>query len=354
MLHNVEVVGDIEGIKQAGSAVYFTIKDEDASINCVCYAPERMKCIATGSQVVVRGSVSYWHKAGKVSFIVNRCEAFGFGQLFLKFKELQEKLRAEGLFDAGAKKALPAEVRRIGVVTSKTGAVIHDIIKVAHKRNPATDIVLFPVAVQGMGADAEIAAGVNFFGGGVGGNAPHEKIDVIIVARGGGSKEDLAAFDSERVARAVFASTIPVVSAVGHETDWTLIDFVADLRAATPSAAAELAVTEAVSRRDAALRVWRHIAFVTKSKYDGALNRALAGWAGSRTAVLARITEFENRVSRAADRISSHNPMEVLKRGFAHTSRPFAELREGDEFTVTFYDGKVIAGVKQKIKGREK
>ena len=323
MLHNIEVVGDVDGLKRAGNQVYFTLKDDDSCINCVCFYPDKMKCAENGKQVVVRGTVSYWHKAGKISFVVHSCEAFGFGQLFLKFQQLQEKLKAEGLFDAGVKKALPAVVRRVGVVTSKTGAVIHDITCVAHRRNPQVDIVLYPCAVQGDGAENEITRAIEILN--------KTCVDVIIVARGGGSKEDLNAFNSEHVARAVFASKIPVVSAVGHENDWTLIDFVADLRAPTPSAAAELCVPEFKTQRERCLRLWRQLSYIMKSKISAHKNSLVSVYSRLRSVVLARYPEFENRLS-----ISLTTKI----------NKQFNELRVGEEVQMMYPEGVIGAEVK--------
>ena len=323
LLHNVEVVGDVDGFKHVGNQVYFTLKDEGACINCVSFYPDRIKAAENGQQVVVRGTVSYWHKAGKISFVVHSCEAFGFGQLFLKFQQLQEKLKAEGLFDAGVKKALPSEVKRVGVVTSKTGAVIHDITCVAHRRNPQVDIVLYPCAVQGTDAEREIACGIEVLNS-IG-------VDVIIVARGGGSKEDLSAYNSERVARACFASKIPVVSAVGHENDWTLIDFVADLRAPTPSAAAELCVPEVVTQREQVIGMWRQLCYIMKSKIETHISKTVSLYELLKSMVLAKAQEFENRLA-----ISLTTKI----------NKQFDELRIGDEVQIMYTDGVAGAEVK--------
>jgi len=316
-----------------------------------------MKDAQNGNQVVVRGTVSYWHKAGKISFVVHSCAAFGFGQLFLKFQQLQEKLRAEGLFDAGVKKSLPAEVKRIGVVTAKSGAVIHDIACVAHRRNPQVDIVLCDVRVQGDGADTEIAEAIEFFNHPTAcGGPPHQGgelisreqgspplwrggtsvasdgvVDIIIVARGGGSKEDLSAFNSERVARAVFASKIPVVSAVGHENDWTLIDFVADLRAPTPSAAAELCVPEVKTKREYCLNLWRQLCYMMKSKISTAEMRTLSAYEKLRSAILSKHKDFEsNLVIELAIKLD----------------KEFKELAVGEEVQIMYNEGVAGAEVK--------
>ena len=323
LLHNVEVVGDVDGLKRAGNQVYFSLKDDGACINCVCFYPDKMKAAENGKQVVVRGTVSYWHKAGKISFVINHCEAFGFGQLFLKFQQLQEKLKAEGLFDAGVKKALPSEVKRIGIVTSKTGAVIHDIVCVAHRRDRRVDIVVCDVRVQGGEAEREIVNGIEALN--------CAGVDVVIVARGGGSKEDLSAYNSERVARAVFASKIPVVSAVGHESDWTLIDFVADLRAPTPSAAAELCVPEVKSQRELVLSLWDKLRYTVKSKIERHMANMLSHYAMLKNLVLPKYKEFENRLTMSLT---------------TKINKQFEELKVGDEVQIMYTAGAVGAEVK--------
>ncbi len=233
LLHNIKIVGEVFGISRARGATYFSIKDEESSLPCVCFYADLLQDVNEGAQVILTGSPNFYVKGGRFNFVVSKLEPFGQGLLFQKFIEMKEKLEREGLFDAGHKKPLPSVVKRIGVVTSKDGAVIQDIKNVAWRRNPSIDIVLYNTKVQGIGAEKEIAEGINFF-------SSYDKVDVVIVARGGGSLEDLSAYNTEIVARATYDCQKPIVSAVGHETDFTIIDFVSDLRAPTPSAAAEL------------------------------------------------------------------------------------------------------------------
>lgn len=347
-LHNIIVMGEISGVKKSGNMTFFTLKDEGASISCSCYVPGIV--FKDGEKVIVRGTVSYWNKAGKISFTVNKCEPCGLGNLMLLFEQLKEKLKAEGLFDAAVKKSIPDVVKRIGVVTSKSGAVIHDIVTVASRRNPAVDIVIMDVHVQGVGADVEIANAIdtmNSFGK-IGGKVSGGfcGFDVIIVARGGGSAEDLSAFNSERVARAVFASKIPVVSAVGHESDFTLIDFVADLRAATPSAAAELCVREVVTERDKVIQMWETLKSVIARKIDG--QSMLCGEARNISGIArARFNEIEGRLGVLCENIEANNPVAVLKRGFAKPSKDLTTLKKGDEFELLYYNNKTVKGAAQ-------
>jgi exodeoxyribonuclease VII large subunit len=345
MLHNVEVVGEIDGIGIKGSAAFFTIKDENASIQCSCYVPAKLKDIKNGSQVVVRGSVSYWNKVGKICFVVNKIEVSGFGAMFLKFQELQNKLRAEGLFNAGVKKEIPKIVKRVGVVTSRSGAVIHDIVNVARRRNSAVDIVLYPSAVQGAGAVNEICQGIDYF-------SRSKSVDVVIVARGGGSREDLIAFDSEQIARAVFASAVPIVSAVGHESDFTLCDFVADLRAPTPSAAAELCVAARIGRVEAVKSAWARARFAMRSKIENFETQVKTNFSKSKSAINLKLHEFEGRVEGLASIVEERNPIAVLRRGFAKVSKNGSdilsakELKKSDEIKIRFSDGVVDAEVR--------
>jgi exodeoxyribonuclease VII large subunit len=235
---DVRVEGEISGLKRSGSGhVYFCLKDAEAQLDCAMYAREaaRLKFrLEEGLAVRCRGRLTLYEARGKFQMTVADVEPTGAGALALAFEQLKQRLAAEGLFETARKRALPFFPRRVGVVTSPTGAVIRDIVRVAHRRC-AVPILLAPTPVQGEGAARAIAAAVRRL-------EAVADVDVIIVARGGGSLEDLWAFNEELVARAIFACRVPVISAVGHETDFTIADFVADLRAPTPSAAAERAV----------------------------------------------------------------------------------------------------------------
>lgn len=233
LLHNIKIVGEVFGVSMSKNSCYFSIKDEECSLPCVCFYGDIMKNVKEGDSVVVTGSPNFYTKGGRFNFVVSKVEPYGLGLLYQRFLELKEKLEKEGLFDEAHKKNMPKNIKRIGVVTSKDGAVIQDIKNVAWRRNQAVDIVLYDTKVQGNNAENEIAQGIEFF-------SNYDGVDVVVVARGGGSLEDLAAYNTEIVARATYNCEKPIVSAVGHETDFTIIDFVSDLRAPTPSAAAEL------------------------------------------------------------------------------------------------------------------
>ncbi|MBQ3502831.1 MAG: exodeoxyribonuclease VII large subunit, partial [Clostridia bacterium] len=231
ILEHVTVMGEISSFSVTRGIAYFNIKDDESLLSCVMFGCNNTYNI--GDKVQVTGSVNYYVKGGKLSISVSKIEAIGQGELYQKFLDLKAKLEAEGLFDSNIKKSIPRYIKRIGVITSKTGAVLQDIRNVTYRRNPTVDLVLYDVQVQGVVAVDQIVEAINFF-------SNYDAVDVVVVARGGGSIEDLQPFNEEAVARACFNCQKPIVSAVGHETDFTIIDFVADLRAPTPSAAAEL------------------------------------------------------------------------------------------------------------------
>ena len=238
---DVWVEGEISNFRPAPSGhVYFTLKDADAQLPVVLFRRQAMLLRfrpEDGLHVLVRGRVSVYEQRGQMQLVAETMEPVGAGSLQLAFEQLKARLKAEGLFDAERKRPLPAFPRTVGIVTSPTGSVIRDFLNIAARRHSGLSVLVCPVSVQGDSAPAEIEAALAEL------NASG-LVDVIVLARGGGSLEDLAAFNSERVARAIASSRLPVVSAVGHETDFTIADFVADLRAPTPSAAAEL-ITEA-------------------------------------------------------------------------------------------------------------
>jgi exodeoxyribonuclease VII large subunit len=238
---DVWVEGEISNLRPAPSGhVYFTLKDSEAQLPIVLFRKQAVLLRfrpEDGLHVLVRGRVSVYEQRGQMQLVAETMEPVGAGSLQLAFEQLKERLKSEGLFEAARKRPLPAFPRAVGIVTSPTGAVIRDFLNIVNRRHAGLSIFLYPATVQGESAPAEIEAAIESLNGaGI--------VDLIVLARGGGSLEDLAAFNSERVARAIASSALPVVSAVGHETDFTIADFVADLRAPTPSAAAEL-ITEA-------------------------------------------------------------------------------------------------------------
>lgn len=369
MLHGICLTGELSNLKRHSSGHwYFTLKDEDAAINCAMFRqaayglrfrPEN------GQRVRLFGSVGLYTKTGSYQFYADAMEPDGVGDLYLRFEALKRKLTQEGLFDASLKKPLPMLPRGIGIVTSKTGAVVHDIARVAWRRFPGMPLYLFPVKVQGEGAAQEIAQGVRVLD-----ELP--EIDVMIVGRGGGSMEDLWAFNEECVARAIAACKTPVVSAVGHETDYTIADMVADLRAPTPSAAAELAVPEKealvneidmladdmtrafekqIAQKRLQLTALQHrLTAASPAQRSERLRAALASLQlRMDAAVQSALQKKKNRVERAALSIRTSGPMETMKRGYAVVMKDNALVRSasavdaGDKLRILMADGRIEA-----------
>ena len=245
-LSDVWVQGEISGAKlYASGHLYFSIKDADSVVSAVLFRGSMAKLAfepENGMKVLVHGRVSAYVPRGQYQFIADHMIPDGAGALAVAFEQLKAKLQSEGLFDPARKKPLPPHPRRIGVITSPSGAAVHDVIRVAKGRCPSAEILIFPSLVQGAEAPAYLRGGIQYFN--TVKDDPEQGVDLIIIGRGGGSAEDLWAFNDERLARVIAASKIPVVSAVGHEVDFTICDFVADLRAATPSAAAELSLPD--------------------------------------------------------------------------------------------------------------
>lgn len=242
-LNHIYVKGEVSNCKYHTSGhIYFTLKDNQGQLACVMFAGQRRGLtfrMEEGQSVIVLGSVSVYERDGKYQLYANQIVLDGQGALYERFEKLKKDLEAEGLFDKAHKKPIPSYPKRVGIVTASTGAAIQDIINISKRRNPYIQLILYPALVQGAGAPESIVRGIKAL----------DKLrpDVIIVGRGGGSIEDLWAFNEEIVARAIYSCNTPIISAVGHETDVTIADYVADLRAPTPSAAAELAVNDYIS-----------------------------------------------------------------------------------------------------------
>ncbi|MBQ6935614.1 MAG: exodeoxyribonuclease VII large subunit, partial [Clostridia bacterium] len=264
-LKNVFVTGEISNFKNHYSGhMYMTIKDEGGAIKAVMFSSyaSRLKFVPeNGMKVIILGSVSLYSKDGSYQLYITDMQPDGIGALNLAYEQLKEKLSKEGLFNQENKKPIPVFPQKIGVATAPDGAAVRDIFSILKRRFPLAEIVFCPVAVQGASAAPEIANAIKFF---------NEKsaCDVLIIGRGGGSLEDLWAFNEEIVARAIFESEIPVVSAVGHETDFTIADFVADLRAPTPSAAAELAVPDIIELKSDLLGLKQHLTVLIKNRLN--------------------------------------------------------------------------------------
>lgn len=238
MLQSLFVKGEVSNCKYHSSGhIYFTLKDSKGTMNCVMFAGNRSGLafrLVEGQQVVVGGSIDVYERDGKYQLYAKQIVLDGAGQMYEKFEQLKKELEELGMFAPEYKRPIPKYIKTLGIVTADTGAAVRDIIQIASRRNPYIQIILYPAIVQGEMAAASIVQGIHAL--------EQQKVDVMIVGRGGGSIEDLWAFNEEMVAQAVFDCSVPIISAVGHETDTTIIDFVSDLRAPTPSAAAELAV----------------------------------------------------------------------------------------------------------------
>lgn len=374
MLRAIELKGEISNLKfhQSG-ALFFTMKDENASISCVMYSGDVDGLQAMpfeGMRAVASGSVALYVRGGQCQFVVKRMRAQGVGVLYERLQMLKEKLGREGLFEPERKRALPPYPDTIGVVSSPTGAVIHDILNVSLRRNPDAHILLCPVRVQGIGADEEVVEAIHLL-------ERLEHVSVIIVARGGGSMEDLWTFNEERVVRAVAMCKKPIVSAVGHETDVTLCDLAADLRAPTPSAAAECVVpvrNEMLNKIEIMRRQMQESARNAVAERQNALKLAQIKLSANHPSLTIRrqeerLTQRMDALLRAAERqiqnrqtrletqtaaLELLSPYAALKRGYAivqNAGRAISKaggLCVGDEVTVRFADGVIHAEVLSK------
>ena len=364
VLNNVYVKGEISNFKPHYSGhMYFTLKDEKSLIKCVMfksYTPHLSFMPKDGMKVCVLGSVSVFERDGVYQIYAKAMKEDGMGSLFEAYEKLKAKLEEEGLFDEEHKKPIPMFPKTIGVLTASTGAVIRDIINVSTRRNPNVRIRLIPVQVQGDGAKEQIVAGIKKFN--------KEKLaDVIILGRGGGSLEDLWAFNEEVVARAIYESEIPIISAVGHETDYSISDFVADLRAPTPSAAAELAVPNIEdvlytidlyqNRYKVALKKKVEI---MRLRFDKCMNQRVFKEPlikiNERALNLdASIKDISNKISKKLEleksnyskiilKIDTLSPMKTLARGYSITEKDgkmvksAKELKSGDVISLKFAD----------------
>jgi exodeoxyribonuclease VII large subunit len=367
----VAVQGEISNFRWGPSGhMYFTLKDEHAQLNAIMWRLKAMNLFFTpqdGMKVIARGNITVYEVRGVYQIDVLQLQPLGVGELQLAFEQLKRKLAAEGLFDSEHKKPLPPFPERVGIITSPTSAAIRDMLNILARRFPALEVVLYPVRVQGAGAAEEIAEALRDFN-------EYGEVDVLIVGRGGGSLEDLWAFNEEAVARAIYASEVPVVSAVGHEIDFTIADFVADLRAPTPSAAAELVV----KNRDELVEIVRNFQYTATDNIrrrieseKETIRNLLGSYAFNKPFDLIR--QFSQRVdehNRTLMRMLGHrlvmdgkhvaslqqrlhvlNPDHVLKRGYVIVQKDdeyigsSKNLHAGDSVKMKFHDGHVPATV---------
>lgn len=364
-ISNVSVFGEVSNFKISGNNAYFDIKEEGAQLSCVMFGAYG-KMQKNGDKVLVTGKLNYSIKLGRLSFIANKIEPYGMGELYQKYLELKEKLTAEGVFDERYKKQIPKFAHKIGVVTSETGAVIRDIYNVTKRKNPNTELIVYPAKVQGINAENEIVDGLKYF--------ENTDVDIVIVARGGGSFEDLAPFNTEKVVRAVFECKKPIITGVGHETDFSLIDFVADMRAPTPSVAAELAVfdfyAETNNITNTITRIENAIAAIITAKKNQVVS--VAGYAVNAMEKLSlnqkiKLSDLLKTIEKSFDanfakekskldllslRLSKANPLELLKQGYSRTYKDgeviksVKSVRAGETIETKLIDGTIISEVK--------
>ena len=379
-LNGLYIEGEISNFKLHSSGhIYFSLKDATGSVDCVMFKSYAQKLAfvpQNGECVLAGGRISLYEKTGRYQFYAEYMQPAGKGALYMEFEKLKAKLEAEGLFSAEYKKPIPEYPKTVAVVTSPTGAAVRDIINVAGRRNPSVKLVIIPVLVQGENAAEDIARGIalaNEWGG----------ADTLIVGRGGGSMEDLWAFNEETVARAVFASKIPVISAVGHEVDFTICDFVSDFRAPTPSAAAELAVPaaqpfemrykNAFNRMDSALasrlsnyRLRYEHAFNTR-KIQHPLDDIfdLQIYVGDKLEAIKKAAERTAEkcgagLDAAMASIEALSPVNVIRRGYAlayaknKLVKSVNDVNVGDDIDINVGDGSILASVRGIKNGGEK
>ena len=378
VLSRVSVKGEISNCKYHTSGhIYFTLKDEGGTLSAIMFATQAKSLsfhLSDGMQVIVSGRIEVYERDGKYQLYANSIVQDGIGDLYKKFEELKKQFQDMGYFESEYKRPIPYFSKKIGIVTASTGAAIHDIMNISYRRNPYVSLVLYPALVQGEGAASSIVSGIE--------KLDTMGMDVIIVGRGGGSIEDLWAFNEECVAEAIFNSKTPIISAVGHETDFTIADFVADLRAPTPSAAAELAVADIhqIENRIAGYEELVNKAFMKfisqkravidnysmRLKYLNPLSRI-----NEKRITLDRLKErlddnmsrllkdYRHKLEVYASRLHGVSPLEKLGQGYSCTQNEkgvpvtsVSNISLGDIITTTLKDGEIISQIKE-VKNNE-
>lgn len=372
MLNRIYVKGEVSNCKYHTSGhIYFSLKDESGTIACVMFAGQRGGLsfhMREGQQIIVLGSVNVYERTGSYQLYAQEIRLDGEGTLYEKYQMLKQELEEMGMFAPEYKKAIPRYAKRIGVVTAPTGAAVRDIMNISARRNPYVQLLLYPAQVQGEGAKESIVRGIRML--------ETKNVDVIIVGRGGGSIEDLWAFNDECVARAIFDCQIPVISAVGHETDVTIADYVADLRAPTPSAAAELAVWDYRQLQgyldECRLRMNRSMTGTIRinrlrlkeldvrlsylhprHKLQDQQQRLIELEEELRTLMRDRVKEARHRLAIQIEKLNGLSPVRKLNQGFAYVEeadggvvKSIRQVEMGDELTVYVTDGLIRTSVK--------
>ena len=375
ILHNITISGEVSNFKAYTSGHwYFTLKDELSRIDCAMFRQHNVNARflpRDGMRVLVKGSAGLYVQSGKYQFYAESMQQSGLGELYQRYMELKDKLTREGLFDAARKRPLPLLPRKVGIVTSRSGAVLHDIRTVAGRRFPGLPLVLRPAQVQGEGSAQDVALGIAEV-------ASVPGVDVIIVGRGGGSMEDLWSFNEEVVVRAVAACPVPVISAVGHETDHTLCDLAADMRAPTPSAAAELAVPE----REALIESVNGLLYDLRRAAEGLLQRKQNALSGLemrlkqrnpqhvlsqlqlrrgyltdklKAEMLKSLSQRETKIDALLGKLDAVGPAQVLRRGYAIAMKDEAPVTSvaaaAGDMTLIFNDGRAHVRVTSTERG---
>ena len=372
MLNRIYVKGEVSNCKYHTSGhIYFSLKDESGTIACVMFAGQRGGLsfhMREGQQIIVLGSVNVYERTGSYQLYAQEIRLDGEGTLYEKYQMLKQELEEMGMFAPEYKKAIPRYAKQIGVVTAPTGAAVRDIMNISARRNPYVQLLLYPAQVQGEGAKESIVRGIRML--------ETKNVDVIIVGRGGGSIEDLWAFNDECVARAIFDCQVPVISAVGHETDVTIADYVADLRAPTPSAAAELAVWDYRQLQgyldECRLRMNRSMTGTIRvnrlrlkeldvrlsylhprHKLQDQQQRLIELEEELRTLMRDRVKEARHRLAIQIEKLNGLSPVRKLNQGFAYVEeadggvvKSIRQVEKGDELTVYVTDGLIRTSVK--------
>lgn len=350
-LQNVIVKGEISNfIAHRSGHWYFTLKDEDSQIKAVMFYGSNVRVNfkpENGHKVVLQGRISVYEGRGEYQIYVNSMKRDGLGDLYVAFEELKQRLATEGLFDARYKKEIPPFPTKIGVITSANGAAVRDIKNIASRRCPSVQLVLYPALVQGAGTEESLIKALDFF-------ENEYKVDTVIIGRGGGSIEDLWGFNGEKLARKIFSMQTPVISAVGHETDFTICDFVADLRAPTPSAAAELAVPDVNGLlQDLDLRFERITQTMQGIIDEG--REQLQDYADSfKKTGLEQLCFKGEQLKGLIGKVETLNPLAVLSRGYSvslkegKTVKSIQEVAVGEQMEVRFADGKIQTTITNK------
>ena len=352
-LRGLAVEGEVSGLSRSGQHYYLTLKDASSQIRCAIWGQNAaridMSLVENGKKIVAVCDISPYPKNGTYSLSIRYVEALGEGDLAAEFKRIKEKLDKEGLFDKKFKKPIPEFPYRVGVVTSATGAAIEDIRKIITAKNDFTDILVFPTAVQGIGAVNSICENIKAANSL---NRNGIRIDTLIVGRGGGSPEDLAAFNDEEVARAIFASEIPVISAVGHEIDFSISDFVADARAETPTAAADMAVMDTYKLKEDIERSSKTLLSSIEQKI--ASERRVLDSTGAllKANIRSKLSEASSAVDKAVIMLRENDPRRVFSKGYAAVIDRngkivpnAAGITIGKEYDIVMSDGRFSAEV---------